>query len=106
MRFLQSLERIRQMLIKEFIQTLRDPHTRWILFGPALIQMMVFGYAATMEIKHVSVAVLDLDNTQESRELICPLLRQPLFHHREICRPKGRITVRHRPGRFSDGAGN
>lgn len=70
MRFLQSLERIRQMLIKEFIQTLRDPHTRWFLFGPALIQMMVFGYAATMEIKHVSVAVLDLDNTQESRELV------------------------------------
>jgi len=70
MRFLQSLERIRQMLIKEFIQTLRDPHTRWIIFGPALIQMMIFGYAATMEIKHVSVAVLDLDNTQESRELV------------------------------------
>ena len=70
MKFFQSIERIRQMLIKEFIQTLRDPHTRWILFGPALIQMMIFGYAATMEIKHVSVAVLDLDNTQESRELV------------------------------------
>lgn len=70
MKFLQSLERIHQMLIKEFIQTLRDPHTRWILFGPALIQMLVFGYAATMEIKHVSLAVLDLDNTQESRDLI------------------------------------
>ena len=70
MRFLQSLERIRQMLVKEFIQTFRDPHTRWILFGPALIQMVIFGYAATMEIKHVSVAVLDLDNTQESRELV------------------------------------
>jgi ABC-2 type transport system permease protein len=70
MKFFQSIARIRQMIIKEFIQTLRDPHTRWILFGPALIQMMIFGYAATMEIKHVSVAVLDLDNTQESRELI------------------------------------
>jgi len=70
MRFLQSIERIRQMLMKEFIQTLRDPHTRWLLFGPALIQMVIFGYAATMEIKHVSVAVLDLDNTQESRELV------------------------------------
>ena len=32
--------------------------------------MVIFGYAATMEIKHVSVAVLDLDNTQESRELV------------------------------------
>lgn len=70
MRIREAIERIRQMLKKEFIQTLRDPHTRWILFGPALIQMFIFGYAATMEIKHVSLAVLDQDNTQESRELI------------------------------------
>ncbi|MGA8010973.1 MAG: ABC transporter permease [Candidatus Acidiferrales bacterium] len=70
MRIREAMERIRQMLKKEFIQTLRDPHTRWILFGPALIQMFIFGYAATMEIKHVSLAVLDQDNTQESRELI------------------------------------
>jgi ABC-2 type transport system permease protein len=70
MRIREAIERIRQMLKKEFIQTLRDPHTRWILFGPALIQMVIFGYAATMEIKHVSLAVLDQDNTQESRELV------------------------------------
>jgi len=66
----QALARIGQMLRKEFIQTLRDPHTRWLLFGPPIIQMLVFGYAATLEVKHVSLAVLDLDNTQESRELI------------------------------------
>jgi len=70
MRFREAIERIHQMLRKEFIQTLRDPHTRWLLFGPALIQMFIFGYAATMEIRHVSLAVLDHDNTQESRELI------------------------------------
>jgi ABC-2 type transport system permease protein len=70
MKLLQSFARIGHMLRKEFIQTLRDPHTRWILFGPPLIQMVVFGYAATMEIKHVSMAILDHDNTQESRELI------------------------------------
>ncbi|MBZ5523211.1 MAG: ABC transporter permease [Acidobacteriia bacterium] len=65
-----SISRIRQMLKKEFIQTLRDPHTRWVLFGPPIIQMLVFGYAATLEVKHVAIAVLDMDNTQESRELI------------------------------------
>jgi ABC-2 type transport system permease protein len=32
--------------------------------------MFVFGYAATLEVKHVGLAVLDLDNTQESRELL------------------------------------
>lgn len=58
------------MLRKEFVQTLRDPHTRWLLFAPPIIQMVVFGYAATMDVKHVALAVLDLDNTQESRELV------------------------------------
>lgn len=70
MRFRGAFSRIRHMLTKEFIQTLRDPHTRWLLWGPPLIQMVIFGYAATLEIKHVSMAVLDLDNTQESRELV------------------------------------
>ena len=58
------------MLRKEFIQTFRDPRTRWLLFAPPIIQMLVFGYAATLDVKHVALAVLDLDNTQESRELI------------------------------------
>jgi len=80
MKILETFERIRQMIKKEFIQTLRDPHTRWLLFGPALIQMVVFGYAATMEIKHVSLAVLDQDNTQESRELISHFSASPYFH--------------------------
>ena len=32
--------------------------------------MILFGYAATFEVNHVSTAVLDLDHSQESRELI------------------------------------
>lgn len=69
-KFRQSVVRIRNMLTKEFIQTLRDPHTRWILIGPPIIQMLVFGYAATLEVKHVAMAVLDHDNTPESRQLV------------------------------------
>jgi len=79
MRFRQAIARIRHMLTKEFIQTLRDPHTRWLLWGPPLIQMVIFGYAATLEIKHVSLAVLDGDNTQESRELISHFVASRYF---------------------------
>jgi ABC-2 type transport system permease protein len=70
MNFVASFRRIVQMLRKEFIQTLRDPRTRWMLVGPPIIQMLVFGYAATLDVKHVELAILDLDNTQESRDLI------------------------------------
>jgi ABC-2 type transport system permease protein len=64
------LARLIQMLIKEFIQVFRDKRTRYILFGPPVIQMLIFGYAATFEIRQVPLAVLDLDHTQESRELV------------------------------------
>ncbi|HTS71081.1 MAG TPA: ABC transporter permease [Terriglobia bacterium] len=80
MKFLAALTRIRHMLRKEFIQTLRDPRTRFLLIGPPLIQMLVFGYAATLDVKNVTLAVLDLDNTQESRELVGHFSGSRYFH--------------------------
>ena len=49
MRFLQSIARIRHMLTKEFIQTLRDPHTRWLLFGPAQTEASAYAGRAESE---------------------------------------------------------
>jgi ABC-2 type transport system permease protein len=68
------------MLIKEFIQVFRDKRTRFMLIGPPIIQMLVFGYAATYEIHHVSTVVLDLDHSQESRELISRFTSSPYFN--------------------------
>ena len=73
------LGRLKQMLIKEFIQVFRDKRTRFILIGPPIIQMMVFGYAATYEIRHVPTAVLDLDHSQESRDLVSRFTSSPYF---------------------------
>lgn len=67
---LSSFKRIGHMVRKEFIQTLREPHMRILLVGPPLIQILVFGYAATLDVRNVPFAALDLDNTQESRALI------------------------------------
>jgi ABC-2 type transport system permease protein len=73
------LGRLKQMLIKEFIQVFRDKRTRFILIIPPIIQMMVFGYAANYEIRHVPTAVLDLDHSQESRDLISRFTSSPYF---------------------------
>ena len=73
------LARLKQMLIKEFIQVLRDGRTRFLLFGPPIIQMLIFGYAATFEIHHVATVVLDLDHSQESRELVSRFTSSPYF---------------------------
>ncbi|MGO9606702.1 MAG: ABC transporter permease [Candidatus Binataceae bacterium] len=64
------LNRLRQMLIKEFIQLFRDPRARFGLFVPSILQVLIFGYAATFELHHVKMAVLDLDHSYESRDLL------------------------------------
>jgi len=71
--------RLKQMLIKEVIQVFRDKRTRFVLFAPPIIQMLVFGYAATFEIYHVPTVVLDLDHSQESRELLSRFSSSPYF---------------------------
>src|SRR5271157_1046664 len=74
--------RLKQMIIKEFIQTLRDKRTRFILIGPPIIQLMIFGYAANYEIRHVPTVVLDNDHSQESRELVSRFTSSPYFEVR------------------------
>jgi ABC-2 type transport system permease protein len=72
--------RLKQMLIKELIQVVRDKRTRFILIGPPILQMLVFGYAATFEIHNVSTVVVDLDHSQQSRELISRFTSSPYFN--------------------------
>lgn len=62
--------RIIAMVVKEFIELKRDKWARFRLIVPTVIQMLLFGYAATYEVYHVSTVVLDLDHSQESRELV------------------------------------
>lgn len=71
--------RLWQMLIKEFIQVFRDKRTRFVLIVPPIVQVLVFGYAATYEIHNVPVAVLDLDHSQASRDLIARFDSSPYF---------------------------
>ncbi len=65
-----AFARLWMIIVKELIQILRDPRARFVLWGPPVISMMLFGYAATFEIRHVQMAVLDFDHSQESRDLV------------------------------------
>ncbi|MCX8021554.1 MAG: ABC transporter permease [Syntrophorhabdaceae bacterium] len=63
-------ERIRHLVIKEFIQLLRDRRMRAFLFIVPVIQVFVLGYAATFDVNSVSTVVIDFDRSSESREII------------------------------------
>lgn len=62
-------ERLRAMLIKEFIQVFRDPRMRIVLFLLPVLQTVIFGYAVDMDVRNIPTAVMDRDNSNESREL-------------------------------------
>jgi ABC-2 type transport system permease protein len=55
---------------KEFIQVARDPRMRAMLFMPPLIQLLVFGYAANLDVNTAKIAWMDQDHSPESRELL------------------------------------
>ena len=62
--------RVRYLFVKELIQVLRDKRLRITLIFPPIFQLIVFGYAANLDVKHINTAVRDLDQSVESRELI------------------------------------
>jgi ABC-2 type transport system permease protein len=62
--------RVRYLLVKELIQVLRDKRLRVTLIIPPLIQLIIFGYAANLDVKDIHTAVRDLDQSTESRDLI------------------------------------
>lgn len=63
-------ERIGVILRKEFIQTLRNPRMRFMLFLPPVLQLVIFGYAVTLDVDHAKIAWMDMDHTPESRALL------------------------------------
>jgi ABC-2 type transport system permease protein len=72
-------ERIRHIVRKEFLQTLREPRMRGLLIGPPLIQMIIFGYAVNLDVELVRLGWMDLDRSTESRELQRQFTGTPTF---------------------------
>jgi ABC-2 type transport system permease protein len=73
------LRRIFALMLKEFLTLLKDPRSRFVLIIPPLIQLMVFGYAATFDLKHVTYAVFNEDNGSISRDMIAAFHGSPSF---------------------------
>jgi ABC-2 type transport system permease protein len=67
------IERILVIIRKELIQALREPRMRGMLILPPIIQLMIFGFAANMDVDRARLAWMDMDRTAQSRELLSEL---------------------------------
>ena len=71
--------RIFHLLLKEFLELKRDKSARLRLLVPPVLQMLLFGYAATFEVFNVATVILDQDQTQESRALVADFVHSSRF---------------------------
>lgn len=73
------LKRILALVVKEFLALLKDKRSRIVLIVPPLIQLIVFGYAATFDLKNVPFAVYNEDPGFASRDLMASFDGSPSF---------------------------
>lgn len=69
---------------KEFHHIFRDRRTMLILLGMPIVQIILFGFAITTEVKNVKVAVLDYSKDISTRQIIDKLDASEYFDVRRI----------------------
>ncbi len=62
--------RLRAMIRKEFLQLLRDKRLLPVVLVIPIVQLVMFGYAVSTDIKHLPTAIIDQDRTALSRRLV------------------------------------
>jgi len=73
------LLRILALTRKELLAVLKDPRSRMSLLVPPVVQALIFGYAATYDLNHVTYAALDQDHSAASRQLLAGLDGSGIF---------------------------
>ncbi|MEM9683467.1 MAG: ABC transporter permease [Pseudomonadota bacterium] len=61
--------RLVALVLKELLATLRDPRGRMVLIVPPILQLLIFAFAATLEVKNASMVVMDEDRGRWAVEL-------------------------------------
>ena len=62
--------RLFALIRKEALAIKNDKKSLFVVIVPPLIQVMMFSFAATLEVKHIDLAIFDQDGTHASQELI------------------------------------
>lgn len=71
--------RISALIVKELNAIWGDEKSRMILIFPPLLQLFIFAFAATLEVKNISIGIINKDAGIESRELVHMFEDSPSF---------------------------
>ena len=63
-------QRIRSLIVKEFLMLWKDRKSRFVLLVPPIIQLVLFASAANFEVNNVALGVWNEDVARPARELV------------------------------------
>ncbi len=105
------MQKIRALIKKEFLAIWQDKKSRAVLIIPPLLQLFIFSLAATLDVKNVSIGILNRDNGKNSYELIQRFIGSKTFTHlyflshpeeiRDYIDPQKTVMVLHIDEQFS-----
>lgn len=72
-------QRIKAITYKEFLATFKDPKARVLLLIPVFVQGLLFGYAATYDLKDVPYAIVDMSHSQSGTNLLANISSVDIF---------------------------
>ena len=75
------MNRVLVLIIKELIAVWRDKKSRFILIFPPIWQLFIFAFAATLDVKNVTIGILNRDNGEKGFELVQRFKGSPIFTH-------------------------
>jgi ABC-2 type transport system permease protein len=73
------MRKLLSLIWKELLIVVRDPRSRISVFLPPLLQLFIFSFAATLEVKQATIGVINRDNGDSSFELLQRFHGTPLF---------------------------
>ena len=77
--FSMKLIRLKAIVLKEFLQIIRDPRSlAWAVSMPVIL-LVLFGYALTLDVNRIPTVLYDLDRTPKSRDLADRFLSSQYF---------------------------
>ncbi len=73
------MHRIAALIWKELLAVLRDPRSRISILFPPIFQLLIFTFAATLDVKNVPIGILNRDNGEQAFELVQRFHGTPFF---------------------------
>jgi len=105
------LNRILALIVKELTGLWKDRKTRFVILIPPLVQVLVFAYAATYDVKNVPLGLWNEDGGAQAAELVRDFAGSPAFRPAALVESPGEaaqaldsrrvVAVLHIPQRFS-----